>query len=81
MTRMTVATLAERVDRYHDAITAMSKGMDARILVNETSIKTQGERISKGEGGMALLIKLIIMSIVVSAGAVVGYVGKQTGLW
>ncbi len=81
MTRMTVATLAERVDRYHEAITDMVERMDSRILVNETDIKSHGQQISRGEGTLSVLIKLVIGSVVVSVAAVVGYIGKQTGLW
>ncbi|KKM72492.1 hypothetical protein LCGC14_1420030, partial [marine sediment metagenome] len=46
-----------------------------------TVTRAHETRLSRGEGALSLLIKLVIVSVVASVGAVIGYVGKQTGLW
>ncbi len=81
MTRMTVGELGVKVDLYHEAITKMVDGMDARQIKTDDRVEVLTTKVSKGEGTLGLLVKLVIGSVIASVVAVVGYVGKATGLW
>lgn len=90
--KATVATLAVQMNAIYDAVLkgqdVSTKALDefkidikADILGITTVTRDHETRLSRGEGALSLLIKLVIVSVVASVGAVIGYVGKQTGLW
>ena len=81
MTRMTVGELGVKVDLYHEAITKMVDGMDKRQVETDKRVDVLSTKVSKGEGTLGLLVKLVIGSVIASVAAAVGYVGRATGLW
>ncbi|KKN02556.1 hypothetical protein LCGC14_1116650, partial [marine sediment metagenome] len=73
--------LGVKVDLYHEAITGMVERMDARQVKTDDRVEVLATKVSKGEGTLGLLVKLVIGSVVASVAAVGGYVGRTTGLW
>ncbi len=86
--KATVATLAVQISAIHAAVLtgqeAVAKSLDEikgdikGIRLVTTDHET---RISRGEGTLSLLVKLVIGSVVASVAAVFGYIGRATGLW
>ncbi len=81
MTRMTVGELGVKVDLYHEAITKMVDGMDKRQIETDKRVDVLSTKVSRGEGTLSLLVKLVIGSVIASVSVVLAYLGKQTGLW
>ena len=78
---ITVAVLAERVHQYHETVKLILGRMDERQAETEKQVDELAGKVSKGEGTLGLLVKLVIGSVVVSVSAVAGIIGRAMRLW